>query len=461
MMGPRYRLSRAGLLLVALCAVAAAGLPPRSAGAKVFDPQTFTLANGMQVVVIENHRVPVVTHMVWYKVGGLDEPQGRSGMAHLLEHLMFKGTQTRAPGEFSAIVARNGGEENAFTSHDFTGFYQNVAKDRLELMMSLEADRMRNLKLTDAQVAPEKQVVLEERHQRVDNSPGALLAEQADAVQFFNTNYKRPVIGWEEEVRALTAEEVLTFYRQWYHPGNAVLVVAGDVTAEEVGRLAQKTYGAIAASPKPEHLALTEPKQRAARRVVMRDDRVVQPSWSRSYLAPSYQAGAVEHAYALQVLAEIVGGGPTSRLYRALVLDGQMAVSAQAWYDPLRRGPSVFAIHASPRQRGDVDAVETAVDQVIAGIVADGVSDAELARAKRRMLAESIYARDSLRTGAQLLGKAYAIGMDAAVIENWPDRIEAVSKSDVDAAARMIFDPDTSVTAILLAAETATRAAVQ
>ena len=460
-MAPLQRFSLAVPLLAVLCALAAMCLSARSAGAKVFDPETFTLANGMQVVVVENHRVPVVTHMVWYKVGGLDEPAGRSGIAHLLEHLMFKGTETRAPGEFSAIVARNGGEENAFTSHDFTGFYQNVAKDRLALVMSLEADRMRNLRLTEAQVVPEKQVVLEERHQRVDNDPGAVLAEQADAVQFFNTNYKRPVIGWEEEVRALSTADVLDFYRQWYHPGNAVLVVAGDVTAEEVRKLAEANYGTIPKSPTPAHLDLAEPTQRSARRVVLRDDRVRQPAWSRSYLAPSYRAGAAEHAYALQVLAELIGGGPTSRLYRALVLDAQVAVSAQAWYDPLRRGPSVFSLYASPRQGAEVGAVEAAVDALIAGIVAEGITDEELTRAKRRMLAESIYARDSLRTGAQLLGKAYAIGMDAEVIEGWPTRIEAVTRSEVEAAARMIFDANASVTSTLLPADNQKQAAVQ
>jgi zinc protease len=444
-MRPFLRLG--GRLLASLAVIAAVAAP---AAAGVFNPVTFSLANGMQVVVVENARVPVVTHMVWYKVGAIDEPPGQSGIAHLLEHLMFKGTATRGPGEFSAIVGRHGGQENAFTSHDYTAFYQNIARDRLGLMMELEADRMQGLRLTEAEIAPEKQVVLEERHQRVDNDPGALLAEQTAAVQFYNTNYKRPVIGWEQEVRGLSAEQVLAFYRRWYHPSNAVLVVAGDVTADEVRQLAERTYGRIGAQPVPAHLALAEPPQRAARRVVLADERVRQPAWNRGYLAPGALTAGAEHAPALEVLAEILGGGPTSRLYRELVLGKQLAVSAGASYDPTRRGPSRFVVAASPRPGIDVGEIESAVGGILAQLLSGGVDAAEIERAKRRMLAEAVYARDSLTTGAQLLGEAVAVGVGVGAVEQWPERIRAVSKADIDAAARAVLVDGQSVTSLLL-----------
>ncbi|MCU0838264.1 MAG: insulinase family protein [Rhodospirillales bacterium] len=444
----RPLLRRHGGLLFALIVVIA--LASRAAGAGVFNPASFSLANGMQVFVIENRRAPVVTHMVWYKVGAIDEPQGQSGIAHLLEHLMFKGTATRASGEFSAIVARHGGQENAFTGHDYTAFYQNVAREHLGLMMELEADRMTGLKVTADEVAPEIQVVLEERLSRVDNDPAALLAEQAAATQYFNSNYKRPIIGWEHEIRGLTPEAIRAFYQRWYHPANAVLVVAGDIAADEVRVLAERTYGRIAAKPVPAHVELVEPPQRAARRLALADERVRQPAWNRGYLAPGYRTAGAEHAHALQLLAEILGGGRTSRLYRELVQDAELAVSASAGYDPMRRGASRFVVAAAPRPGIAVETIEAAVETSLARLLADGVDEAEIERAKRRMLAEAVYARDSLTTGARLLGEAAAVGAGIDAVEQWPERIAAVTKADIDAAARAVLTAGQSVTAVLL-----------
>jgi len=416
----------------------------------VFNPETFTLGNGMQVVVLPNHRVPVITHMVWYKVGSADEPAGKSGIAHFLEHLMFKGTKNYAPGEFSRILARNGGRQNAFTSQDYTGYYQSVAADRLELVMKLEADRMTNLVLSSSDIKPERKVVLEERRQRTGNNPGSILQEQVQAAMFLNHPYRRPIIGWEHEVRALTRSDILSFYRRWYAPNNAVLVVAGDVTVEKLRPLAEKYYGRIPAVKLPPRARAKEPHHHAARRVVLRDSRVRQPSWSRSFLAPSYTAGAAGSAHALEVAAEILGGGVTSPLYKALVIDGKLAVSAGAHYDPGDMGPTTFTFHASPRPGVSMEKLEAAMTAEIAKIRDHGVRREDMERAKRRILAEAIYARDSLGAGARVLGAALASGRTVNDVESWPDKIKAVTLEQIKAAIRAVLREQQSVTALLL-----------
>lgn len=434
-------------ILAALSVLIVTSAPVR---AKVFEPESFMLANGMQVVVIRNHRMPVVTHMVWYKAGAADEPPGRSGVAHLLEHLMFKGTARNPDGAFSRIVAANGGQENAFTSYDYTAYFQTVARDRLGLMMALEAERMDDLAFDDAQFAAERDVVLEERRQRTDNDPGARLAERVDAAFFVNSNYRRPIIGWEHEIRALTADDVRGFYRRWYRPANAVVVIAGDVTAADVRPLAEQTYGAIAAAPASERLVLAEPEPLTARTVVLQEPRVRQPYWSRHFPASSYGTGAEERADALEVLAEVLGGGPTSRLYRALVVDGGTAVAANAGYDPSRRGPSRLTLSASPRDGVAIDALAALVEAEIARAVAEGFTDDEVARGKERLTRQAIYARDALSTGAHVLGEALSLGRSIGSVEAWPARIAAVTAAQVNAAARAVLDPRRAVTALLL-----------
>ena len=239
----------------------------QTAEAGVFNPETFTLKNGMQVVVISNHRAPIVRHMVWYKVGAADEPRGKSGIAHFFEHLMFKKTTTLKSGEFSRIIAKNGGRDNAFTSHDYTGYHQSIAVDRLGIVMKLEADRMRGLILEDDQIEPERQVVLEERRSRTDNSPGAKLSEQMSAAMFINYPYHDPVIGWEHEIKALTKADLMKFYDQWYRPNNAILVVAGDITAAQLRPLAEKYYGSLPRGADVKRERTIEPPPNAAIRV--------------------------------------------------------------------------------------------------------------------------------------------------------------------------------------------------
>jgi len=436
--------------VVSLAVVPVLALPGQ---AQVFNPATYELDNGMQVVVVENHRAPVVTHMVWYRAGAADEPAGKSGIAHYLEHLMFKGTKTRAPGEFSQIVANLGGRENAFTSQDYTGYFQTISPENLETMMELEADRMTGLVLTDEIIEPERKVILEERRSRTENSPRALLSEQVGAATFLNHPYRLPVIGWSHEIETISRADLEAFYSTWYAPNNAVLVVSGDVDADAVYQLARKYYGPLAARELPDRIRPAEPPQRAPRQVVMKDARVEQPSWSRRYLAPSYTAGATEHAYALEVLSEIIGGGTTARIYNSIVVESSLAASAGAWYSPGSLDMTTFGFWVSPRPGVEIADVETAIDREIDKLLADGVTKDELDRAQRRLIDGAIFARDSVSGPARVFGASLASGQTVEDVEAWPTRIQAVTIEQINAAARIVFRENTSTTGILLPAD--------
>ena len=424
---------------------------PGSAG--VYNPDTFTLANGMQVVVVTNKRAPIVTHMVWYKVGSADEPKGKSGIAHFLEHMMFKATTSMKSGEFSSTVARNGGRDNAFTSYDYTGYHQTIAKDRLELVMRMEADRMTNIQFNDEQVEPERQVILEERNMRTDNSPEARLSEEINAAFYRNHPYQIPIIGWRHEIEALTRQDLESFYKLWYHPNNAILVVAGDVTMAEVRPLAEKYYGKIAAGPLPPRDRPSEPPHVASQRISLADARVRQPSWRRLYLAPSRVYGDTSLTYALEVGSEIIGGGATSRLYRTLVVEDGKAVSAGSYYDDSAFGPTAFVVSAAPQQGVSLDEIEKRVEAEVAKVLKDGVSTEEVERAKKRMQASAVYARDSAGRGARALGAALASGQTVEDVESWPERIGAVTADQVNAALRAILKNEGALTATLIEKE--------
>ena len=429
-----------------------------SAKAALFAPTTYTLDNGMQVVVVENHRVPVVSHMVWYRVGAADEPAGKSGIAHFLEHLMFKGTPDVPPGEFSKIVARNGGRDNAFTSSDYTAYYQNIAADRLELVMRMEADRMRNLILDQDNVRSELKVVQEERRSRTDNNPSALLHERVEAALFLNHPYRRPVIGWPDELAGLTLDDAVAYYRRWYAPNNAILVVAGDVKPEAVKELADKYYAPLKPETLEPRIRAGEPPQVGARRVELKDARVRQPSLSRQYVAPSYHSAADKtEPYALEVLAEILGGGATSRMYKELVVTQGLAAGASAWYDPQALDQSTFGFGASPRPGVAMDKLETAMAAVIDAIARNGVTEDEVRRATKRLRANAVYARDSLQTAARVLGEALTTGQTAEDVEAWPDRIAAVTTDQVNHAAKALLSSTAHVTGVLLPADRETR----
>jgi zinc protease len=441
----------AATVIVLLVATVAIPVGPAHAVEKgVFFPETFTLSNGMQVVVVSNPRVPVVTHMVWYRTGAADEARGESGIAHFLEHLMFKGTEEVPAGAFSRIVAQNGGRDNAFTSWDYTAYYQNVARDRLELVMRMEADRMANLRLTDEVVYPERDVIIEERRQRIENDPADRIGEQIGATLYVHHPYGVPIIGWPQEMSNLTREMAERWYKTWYAPNNAVLIVSGDITAEELKPLAEQYYGAIRPRPVPERVRVSEPPISAARRVILRDEEVRQPSIRRSWHAPSYRTDKDGHAYPLQVLAEIMSGGATSRLYRSLVVEQRVATSAFLGYGPSSWDLTSVTAGATPAAGVTMDKLEAALEAEIQRVVEKGVTPEEVATAKKRMLAEAAYARDSLTGPAQALGVALMTGQTIDDVESWPVRIDAVTPEQVNAAVRAVLGQTNHVTGLLL-----------
>ena len=397
---------------------------------------SFLLDNGMEVVVIPDRRAPIVTHMVWYKVGSADEPPGKSGIAHFFEHLMFKGTAKHKASEFGAKIAEIGGSENAFTTDDYTAYYQTVTPEALETMMEFEADRMRGLILTDAVIGPERDVVLEERRSRIENSPEALLSEEIDATLYQNHPYRIPVIGWMHEMEKLNRTDAVDFYDRYYAPNNAILIVAGDVDAKEVRALAEKTYGKVARGPDlPPRIRPSEPEQNTARTVTLTDPRVSVPSFSRSWLVPSYHTAEPGEAEALDLLSEILGGGVRSRIYQALVVKSGVASSAGAYFDGSKLDASAFAVYGAPRGTAKLDEVQAAIDAEIALIVKDGVTDKELESARNRFLRSMIFARDNQASMANLYGSTLATGSTVKDIEEWPDRIKKVTIADVRAVA--------------------------
>ena len=434
------------LLLVA--ALAGATASAAYAGAEV---SHFTLSNGLEIVVVPDHRAPVVTHMIWYKVGAADETPGKSGLAHFLEHLMFKGTEKNAGEAFSRQVAEIGGQENAFTASDYTGFFQRVPRNHLKEMMALEADRITGLVLTDDVVRPELNVVLEEQNMRVANNPAARLGEQMDAALYLNHPYGRPVIGWRPEIEQLNREDALAFYRRFYSPNNAVVVVAGDVTAEEVKADAEATYGKIAdrAEANPRHRPM-EPQQEAPRTVTLSDLRVEQPSMSRDYLVPSENSAKPGESEALEVLANVLGSGENCRLYRGLVVEQGLALNAGANYSGTAVDYAKFAVFGAPRPGVSLPQLEAAIDGILAEVIAHGVSTDELDRAKTRLIAEAVYAEDNQATLARWYGSALAIGQTVEDVRAWPDRIRAVTAEAVQNAARTWLDRRRSVTGYLV-----------
>lgn len=437
-------------LLIALMSVMPMTIAAQNAIAD--DVSTYTLDNGLELVVIEDHRAPVVTHMVWYRAGSADEPPGSSGVAHFLEHLLFKGTETLAPGEFSSTVAKQGGNDNAFTSYDYTAYYQRVAADRLELMMQMESDRMVNLKLDEQNVATERDVIIEERNMRVENSPSALFREQHNAAQFLNHRYGQPVIGWKNEIPELTLEDATEFYRTYYSPNDAIVVVAGDVVPEDVLALAEKYYGPLQGNPDlPRRARPQEPRQLAARRLVMEDERVAQPYLMRSYLAPERNSGEQKSAAALTVLAEILGGGTTSLLAEKLQFDDQIAVQSSAWYSGVSLDTTTFTLLVVPVPGIDLPQAEAAMDEVLQGFFESGVDEQQLERIKMQLRASQIYARDDVNGLANRYGAALASGLTIEDVQDWPDVLQAVSAEDVMQAARDVFQPQTSVTGYLSA----------
>ena len=409
----------------------------------------FTLDNGLDVVVVPDHRAPVATHMVWYRNGSADDPIGQSGIAHFLEHLMFKGTDTHPTGAFSKTVAALGGQENAFTSYDYTAYFQRVARDHLGTMMAFEADRMSGLVLSDEIVSPERDVVLEERRMRVETDPNAQLSEAMAASLFVHHPYGIPIIGWMHEIESLNRHHAIEYSRRFYTPENAILVVAGDVTPDEVRRLAEDTYGKVTPQgARPQRRRPLEPEPRALRRLAVADPKVEQPTMQRLYLTPSCMTARDGESHALELLAEVLGGGSTSYLYRKLVLEQGVAVNAGGWYMGSAMDDTRFSVYAVPAEGVSLEQLEGHVDRVLHGAAA-AFDDQAIERAKTRLVAETVYSSDSQSSLARIYGAALAIGETVEEVQRWPTDIEVVTRDRLANVAEHYLTPARSVTGYL------------
>jgi len=418
------------------------------------EPQVFTLDNGMEVMVIEDHRAPVVVQMVWYRVGAADDPAGHSGIAHYLEHLMFKATESMEEGEFDAVVQANGGSHNAFTSYDYTVYHQRVAADRLPIMMQMEADRMIHLRLDRSDWLPERDVILRERGQTLESSPDRVFSEQMRAALYQNSPYGRPIIGWRHEIAQLTGDIATDFYRVHYAPNNAILVVAGDVEPDDVLALANQFYGPIpAVADLPPRARPQEPPQLAERRLVMRDARVGQPYVNRLYLAPIRRPGDQREAAAFQVLGAILGGSSqTSVLDRRLTYDEGIAISTWAGYNGAALDSGSFSLGIMPAEGVSLQQAEDALDRVLADFIANGVDADQLERVRMQIRAEAIYELDDAAARAHTLGADLALGLSLQDSQDWLRILEEVTPEEVIAAARQL-DRRASVTGWLMGAE--------
>jgi zinc protease len=440
----RFGLRVAGPVLALLAA-------PISAFAEItrFDEQvsTFDLDNGMEVVVIEDHRAPVVVHMMWYRAGSADEQPGVSGVAHFLEHLLFKATDNMEAGEFSKTVAANGGSDNAFTSYDYTAYFQRVASDRLELMMQMEADRMVNLRLTEADILTEREVIIEERNQRTENDPNALFGEQASAALYMNHRYGVPVIGWRHEMETLELPDTLEYYEQFYAPNNAILIVAGDVTPQEVKEMAERHYGPLKANPVLEPRARPqEPVHNVERRLVFEDPRVSQPYVRRSYLAPERDSEDQKTAAALMLGANLLGDGQTSFMTQKLQFEDKTAVFATAYYRGTSLDDTSFTTIVVPVPGVSLSEAEAQMDAGLEEFMETPIDQAHLARIKSQMRASRIYAKDNVQGLANSYGRALTSGLTIADILAWPDVVESITEEDIKSAMRTALNNKSSVT---------------
>lgn len=409
----------------------------------------FTLANGLTVAAMPNARIPAVAHILFIKAGGADDPYGKSGLAHYLEHLMFTGTEKYPEGTYERAVVRAGGKQNAYTGRDFTAYYTLIATDRLANIMAMEADRLAHLTLEPQRVARELKVITEERNTRVENNPAALLIEQLDAITFLNHPYRQPLIGWAGDMAGLTSEDAKAFLRRYYQPANMVLVVAGDIDVEEVRRLARHYYGGLASGPAPKRNWPKEPPHRLAVTTAMADEKAHEQRLLRQYIAPSTGDGDTTLVVPLSVLSHYLGGGASSLLYRELVLKQKLATAIAVDYDELAVGPSLFRIIATPAPNTDLATLEAALDGVLGAVRTNPPAGDDLARAKTNLKASVIFAQDGLLPLAQLIGHLYAAGKDEQYFYQWPQMIEAVTAEQVGAAAHAVLDPERRVTGYL------------
>ena len=412
---------------------------PRRIDQPLFGAVSWTLGNGLRVVLAENRRAPVAAHYLYASAGAGEDPAGRSGVAHFLEHMMFKGSPNIPSGAFSHTVAREGGQDNAFTSRDVTAYYQIVEASRLPLMMRMESDRLREPLIPAAEVESERGVILEERRTRTDAVPRGRFREAFDAAMWGAQHWRgRPLIGWEDEIRAITRQDLLDFHRLHYAPSNCVLIVAGDVREADLRRWADEFYGAIPARDAPARNRGPLPAEAPESRLERRDPAVRESSFLKTFAAPSATWGETGLADALEVLAHLLGGGTGSRLHKALVQTG-LAVSAGAGYDGDTVGVGSFGVYATPRPGVDTARIEAAVSTVLADLVQEGAPEAEVQRAIRQETAGSLLALDGLGAAPRMLGGALAIGLPIEFVEHWPKRMAEVTRDQVNAAARAVL----------------------
>lgn len=412
--------------------------------------ERFTLPNGMEAIVIPNHKVPAVAHFLWFRIGAADDPQGKSGLAHFHEHMMFRGTKAHAAGEYSRIITRHGGEHNAFTGDDFTGYYAIIAKEHLPVVMELEADRLGALMPDPKDALREREVIIEERRAVVENNPSALFSEQLDAALYLNHPYRVPVIGWKHEMAELSPEDVLAFHTQYYQPGNAVLVVVGDITAAELKPLAERYYGALPAHKVPARHWTKEPPARSPRHLSLHHAQVKRAELVRRYQAASLVDGETKHAMPLFVLAHLLGGEKTSFLHQALVVKEGIATSVGVNYSGFSLGPSTLQIRVIPKDGVTVEAAEAALDKALAAFLAGTIDAAELARTKTLMRAETIYARDGLQSIGYIVGQMVMLGLSPDFFNSWGVLAEKVTAEEIMEAARATLKAEASVTGYLL-----------
>lgn len=406
------------------------------------NPFEHQLANGLRIIVKEDRRAPTVANMVWYRAGSVDETNGTTGVAHVLEHMMFKGTPSIGAGEFSRLVAEAGGRDNAFTNKDYTAYFQQVPKEKLEQMMQLEADRMRHLTLSPAEFEQEIKVVMEERRLRTEDQPQALLFEQLGAVAFQANPYRVPVIGWMDDLKHMTAQDARDWYERWYVPNNAYLVIVGDVDHEEAFRLAEKYFGPLTARPLPVRRPQNEPEQVGIRRLVVKAPAEL-PVVLMAYKVPVVRD--VENdvdPYALEMLSAVLDGHDAARFTRRLIREERLAVSAGAGYSPTSRGPGLFYMQGSPSAGKTTADLEAGFRAEIARIAKDGVSEEELQRARVQLVASETYKLDSMFAQAMEIGQLEAVGISYRLHGRLIEKLQAVTAGQVQAVARKYFNDD-------------------
>lgn len=442
----RLFISRAFATLVLSVCVALSSPAIAASSSKVHE---YRLENGLRVLVKEDHRAPVVVSMLWYGAGSVDEHNGVTGVAHVLEHMMFKGTAKVPGGEFSRRVARAGGRDNAFTSRDYTAYFQTLHRDRLPLVLEMEADRMANLILTKEEFEKEIRVVMEERRWRYDDRPHALVYETLMSVALRAHPYRHPVIGWMDDLRNMSVNDAQTWYRHWYAPNNAILVVVGDVTGEHVAALARKFFGSLEPRAMPERKPQNEPPQAGERRAIVKAPSKL-PYLLMAYRVPKLQDPAADwEPYALEVLERVLDGHDGARLTAGLVRGSRIATSAGAGYSPVGRGPGFFMLSATPSEGRTVAEVEEALKAEIRRVAGEGVSEEELRRVKAQVVSSQVYSQDSMFAQARQIGELESIGFSHEVLDTRLRRLREVTAEQVRQVAQRFFDDDRLTVATL------------